>query len=231
MSHKKAKRQRQERKRQTGEIRAALAEQLRLLAKRCAEFDAGDWGEAVDIATRLRVIFHPGSPSKHPSILQSLDAEKVPILNTTEPIEDSDNIIEVIGGLYRQSFAKDEHGTHYELRPLFGDSRYRAEAPAFRWWDQTVNIVAAEAGKHVYTRKDVVVGVANYEGGTHLASRIPDSYDVLSRPGGVITIQIGQEGDAQDVPIVGVHLAMLRQIAYEVLNSPALHRLAEKGTW
>jgi len=103
--------------------------------------------------------------------------------SATEPIEDSDNIIEVIGGLYRQTFAKDEHGMHYELRPLFGDSHHKAEVPALRWWDQTVNIVAAEAGKHVYRRKDVVVSVANYEGGTHLASRIPDSYDVLSRPG------------------------------------------------
>ena len=55
MSQKKAKQQRREFRRKTQEIRAALAEQLRLLEKRCREFDGGDWGEAVDIATRLRV--------------------------------------------------------------------------------------------------------------------------------------------------------------------------------
>jgi hypothetical protein len=53
----------------------------------------------------------------------------------------------------------------------------------------------------------------------------------MSMAGGLVTITMGTEGDTEDIPIVGVHLAMLRQIAYEVLNSPALRRLADKGTW
>lgn len=56
MSQKKEKQRRRERR----EIQAALAEQLRLLAKRCRDFDEGDWGEAVGMATRLRVILNPG---------------------------------------------------------------------------------------------------------------------------------------------------------------------------
>ncbi len=83
----------------------------------------------------------------------------------------------------------------------------------------------------MFCRKDVISDIANKDGGAHLASLIPDSYDVMSKPGGLVTITIGAEGDTEDIPIVGVHLAMLRQIAYEILNSPALHRLAERGTW
>jgi predicted component of type VI protein secretion system len=105
MSQNKEKQRRRERR----EIQAALAEQLRLLAKRCRDFDEGDWGEAVGMATRLRVILNPGGKGK-PSILQSLGAKKVPLLSTCEPIEDSDNVLEALGGLYRQRFAKDENG-------------------------------------------------------------------------------------------------------------------------
>lgn len=229
MSHKQAKRQRQELRRRRPEIQAALAEQLRLLDKRCREFDQGDWGEAVDIATRMRVVFNPGGKSS-PSILKSLDAQKVPILTTCEPIVDSDNILEVIGGLYTQTFAKDEHGFRYELRPLLGYAHFRAEIPASRWWEQIVQIVADEAAgtRNVYRRRDVIMGIANKDGGAHLAELIPESYDVLSRPGGIITLTTEYEDSTTiETPIAGVHLAMLRQMAYEVLNSPALLDLTD----
>ncbi len=88
-------------------MRAALAEQLRLLAKRCREFDNGDWGEAADMSTRMRVILNPGSKSKT-SIIQSLGADKVPLLSTCLPI--SENGLGVSGGLYTQEFAKYKAG-------------------------------------------------------------------------------------------------------------------------
>ena len=236
MSQKKVKQQRRELRRQNREIRGALAEQLRLLEKRCRDFDGGDWGEAVDISARLRVIFHPGNPSKHPSILQSLEAGKVPVLSTVEPVEDTPNVIASPGGLYSQRVSNDENGVSYSFMPLFagaygsGPYSYRDTVPANRWWDQVVEIKGDEVGnpgRHVYRRKDVVTGIANKDGGAHLAKTIPDSYDVLSRPGGLITIHIGEEGNPQEVPVVGIHLAMLRQIAYEALNSPALRELAD----
>jgi hypothetical protein len=226
MGQKQIKRRRRERR----EVQARLAEQLRLLNKRCREFDSGDWGEAVDIATRLRVIFHPGSPAKHPSILQSLGAEKVPMLSTVEHREDSPNIIASIGGLYTQSFAKDDEGLHYDLRPKLWDSHVGYAIPALRWWEQIVEIKGDEMdnpGRHVYRRKDVVTGVANHDGGAHLASQIPESYDMLSRPGGIVRINMGTEDDNEEIPIAGVHLAMLRQIAHEVLHSPALLDLTD----
>jgi hypothetical protein len=222
MSQKKEKQRRRERR----EIQAALAEQLRLLAKRCRDFDEGDWGEAVGMATRLRVILNPGGKGT-PSILQSLGAKKVPLLSTCEPIEDSDNVLEALGGLYRQRFAKDENGVFYELTPKLGDTDYRAEFPATRWWEHIVSIVDSGGGRHVYRRKDVVADIANKDGGAHLADSIPESYDVMSRPGGIIRVTIGSEGATEEVPIAGVHLAMLRQIAYEVLNSPALVALTD----
>jgi hypothetical protein len=222
VSQKQIKRRRRARR----EIQRHLAEQLRLLDKRCRDFDEGDWGEAVDIATRLRVILHTGGRAT-PSILQSLDAQKVPLLSTWEPRSDSDNVLGIEGGAYWRMFAKDEHGYHYELAPKLGDTHYRAEMPASRWREQIVNIVTDETGKHVYRRKDVIAEVANKDGGAHVANLIPEAHEVLTKPGGIIKITIGPEDGAVEVPIAGVHLAMLRQMAYEVLNSPALLALSD----
>lgn len=210
-------------------MRTALAEQLRLLAKRCRDFDNGDWGEPADMATRMRVILNPGGKSS-PSILQSLGSEKVPLLTTCRPIPET--ALWSSGNLYIQQFAKDEHSSRYELFPSFGEGSYGgAEIPARQWWDQIVEIGGDGDDRHVFRRKDVISGVANKDGGAHLANAIPDSYHVMSKPGGLVKITFEMEGDTEDVPIAGVHLAMLRQTAYEVLHSPALHRLAEKGTW
>jgi hypothetical protein len=180
------------------------------------------------------VIFQEGNPHKNPSLLQSLDARKVPMLSTAEPRQDSDNILSLEGGLYRQGFGVDDDGSFYELRPTLGDAPFRFEVPAFRWWEAVVQIkgdVVGNPGRHVYRRTDVAKGIAEHDGGAHFASRIPESYDVLTRPGGIIRITFGEGEDAREVPIAGVHLAMLRQIAYEALHSPALRRLAKKGTW
>jgi hypothetical protein len=136
--------------------------------------------------------------------------------------------LEAIGGLYGQTFAKDEGGWFYELAPTFGDNFYRAEIPAFRWWEQIVQIVKDETTgtKHVYRRKDVIKNIAEKEGGAHVAERIPESYDVLSKPRGIIKLTIGYGEDTQEIPIGDVHLAVLRQMAYEVLNSPTLLALS-----
>lgn len=175
------------------------------------------------------MIFHPGSKSKSPSILQSLDAEKVPMLTTIEHRDNADGVLSMSGGLYRQTFGKDENGSYYGLSTIFGDSFVKSEVSANRWWQAVVEVKGDEVGdpgRHVYRRVDVVKGIAEHDGGTHLASRLPESHDILTRPGGLIKITIGQEGNAQILPVVGVHLAMLRQIAYEVLNSPTLIRLS-----
>jgi hypothetical protein len=152
MSQKKAKLRRRERR----EIQFALAEQLRLLAKRCRDFDEGDWGEAVGIAARLRVILNRGSKKKSPSLLQSLGAEKVPLLSTREPIQE--DALWAVGGLYRQTFGKDEEGVYYRLWAPLEDASHKAELPAHRWWEQIVGIEEDGSNRLVFSRKSVIRG-------------------------------------------------------------------------
>jgi hypothetical protein len=218
VSHKKAKPRRRERR----EIQSALTQQIRLLATRCKDFDEGDWEEAVEIAARLRVILNPGSKSK-PSILQRLDAEKVQLLSTCEPIPEHALSAD---SFYRQRFVKNEEGVYYQLSPKLGTVLYKAYMPALSWWEQMIGITANQQGRYVFRRKDVITEVANKGGGAHVASLVPESYDILSQPGGIIKVIFGSETGSEEVPIAGVHFVMLRQMGYEILHSPELQKLA-----
>jgi hypothetical protein len=55
---------------------------------------------------------------------------------------------------------------------------------------------------------------------------VPESYDILWQPGGILKVTFGSEAGNVEVPIAGVHSVMLRQMAYEILNSSALLALA-----
>ena len=74
----------------------------------------------------------------------------------------------------------------------------------------------------MFRRKDVITEVANKGGGTHVASLVPESYDILSQPGGIIKVTLGSETGSEEVPIAVVHFVMLRQMVYEILHRPAL---------
>lgn len=141
-----------------------------MLAKRCKDFDEGDWKEAVEIAPRLRVILNPGSKSK-PSVIQSLGAETVPFLSTCEHIPEDTLSAD---SFYRQSFGKDENGVYYRLSPKLETALYNMYMPAPKWWEQTVGITASQDGRRVFRRKDVITEVANKGGGTHVASLVPN---------------------------------------------------------
>jgi hypothetical protein len=219
VSQKKAK----QRRREMREIQSDLAEQLRLLAKRCKDFDEGDWVEAVEIAARLRVILNRGSKSK-PSVIQNLGAEKVPLLSTCEHIPEGTLSAD---SFYRHSFGKDETGVYYQLSPKLKTPLYKTYMPAPRWWEQIVDITASQHERHVFRRKDVITEVANKGGGTHVASLVPESYDILSQPGGIIKVVLGSETGSEEVPIAGVPFVMLQQMGYEILNNPALLDLCD----
>jgi hypothetical protein len=220
MSQKRAKQRRREQR----ELRSTLAEQLRLLSKRCKDYDEGDWEEAIELAARLRVILHPGGKSTNPSVLQSLGAEKVPLLSTCEPIPENALMAH---SFYRQRFFEDENGVHYELSPKLEEAHYKAYMAAPKWWEQIVGIVGPEPDRSLLRRKNVITDVANQGGGAHVANLVSESYDIMSKPGGIITVTFGSELGEQDVPISGVHFVMLRKMAYEVLHSPALQKLAD----
>jgi hypothetical protein len=79
------------------------------------------------------------------------------------------------------------------------------------WWGQFVLVRESPL-----TRKDVVLSAANQDGGAHVAPSLsPKTRQLLD---GVGSYQ--PAGCPSPIPLDNVHFPLLRQFAFEVLNSP-----------
>lgn len=83
------------------------------------------------------------------------------------------------------------------------------------WWNKIVLVDAKH--KSILTRKDVVLTVANQDGGAHIDPNLNEAYADLTRFNG-LGYHVIVNGKEQKF-IVGPELASIRQIAYEVLKS------------
>lgn len=78
----------------------------------------------------------------------------------------------------------------------------------------------------LYTRRDVVLGVAEQEGGAHVAAEPTAEYKKLMTSG--LTWDLVEVADRVETitPAADVRFKYVRQMAYELLNSPELLKLA-----
>jgi hypothetical protein len=89
--------------------------------------------------------------------------------------------------------------------------------PVKGWWEQ---FVIARGPAFVLSRKIIVLTAANKDGGAHVDDELPEEYLQLIR-GVYEKISVGEPEFVSDH-----HLLYLRQMAYEILNSPELTQLA-----
>lgn len=196
-----------------------LSKQLSFLRTSCSEYDAGNVDEGIRIATALRVIFHHTASST--SLLVHLGATTVDVLST----------------------AGKRPGTHHDgFWPALVQIKYDFETnvleclPAFNmrsnahhfltanaWWDS--EMVFFGMGIQ-FKRKRLVLHAANKDGGAHVDGSFPQDYSWLIDGA---TFGMGFKtmdgGDFMN-KLPNPHLAYLRQMAFEVLNSPSVLKLA-----
>lgn len=98
--------------------------------------------------------------------------------------------------------------------------------PISEWWGQVVYIAGAVRA----TRKSLVLAAANKDGGAHVDSALSKEYQVLMNTGEMGWFHYQAE-DGPFRPIMDSHLMYLRQMGFELLNSPQLLDLtvADKG--
>jgi hypothetical protein len=87
------------------------------------------------------------------------------------------------------------------------------------WWNQTVYI----HGSIRLTRKDIVLAAADKDGGAHVDSKLTTEYESLMNVGGNGFWRIADMNHPGVFhPIIDAHLVYLRQMGFELLNSPEL---------
>jgi hypothetical protein len=206
-----------------------LKRQIRFLENSCSLYDAGDFDEAIRMATCLRVLFHTTRNST--SVLTHLDAESVKLLSTKSCVPGQ---IDAWGLVKVRMVARP--GEPVRAFPKLDDAKDRTLIPFQDWWASETILAAFLTPRAPTTRRLLTLWVANKDGGAHVDCKLdPDYIRVIDGLGfGVTHIATDRWEFSIDKrsmqPMQNLHFASLRQIAYEVLNSPDLLRLVPTTT-
>jgi len=202
-------------------LQSKLREQLEFIRASCIGFDAGMRSEAIRIAAGLRILFHDGK-----SLVSQLGARNLRLLSTQggPPPEFLAMIEKLSGGsvdrrnLWSESLvmARSNGAGEVKLVPPLGDGPMPPLPIGLEEWLAETIYQNPKSGP--LTRHQLFKWAANKDGGAHVdLEGMPAAYAGYSAPDAYSPIYLGQ-----DAPIEELHLVALRQLGYEVLNSPEL---------
>lgn len=198
------------------ELAKALNEQLEMLSKSCKEFDRGYVFESKRISVNLRILWYNTKQSKGLASQLNLANEVIDTAFVVPPTF-------ITAGI--PAPPSDE-------RRLFAVGGSRAHAPLFdygpagfyktpfhQWWEGNV---LSDGEGHKFTRKDLVLAVANTDGGAHVDPTLDSEYYSLTRKGTFGIIRVVPTEDPKvfkRVETPSPVAVTLRQIGHETLKS------------
>ncbi len=188
-----------------------LGSHVGFLEKSSQLYDSGDEDESLRLATSMRVIFH--DTSKSVSLLSLLKLKGTKMLSSSRGLSDwRDYLAHTVNLASPRPVV---------MSPLLGSSF--AEIALYDWWE--AEPVFLHDGV-TYTRKRIVLSVANKDGGAHVDKSLEPYYKVLCAGEYAlgITGNLTYDGPApfpQGLTIYpdNAHLALVRQFAHETLAS------------
>lgn len=184
-----------------------LKEQLEFLERSADAFDDGFTGEAKRMAVCLRILLHDTGRST--SLLTQLGGKDVEFVDSA--FEDDPNSLVSHAGLLGIAVGKGE--TRLMARLDGDDPSWFRTAQFTDWWDAPV---MRDLKGRIYTRGDIVLAVANKDGGAHVDPKLDEAYAELSRANA-----LGIYGGTTDniEPLSEPERVTIRQIAHEILKS------------
>lgn len=197
------------------ELFAKFREQVELLELANSNYDSGIEIAALNIATTIRVMVHQTSGST--SALTHISKNHIEFLDTCT--DDSDPF-SVFLGLLQKSFigVNDGIGGVVLYEPLF-----KSQFPLSKswssfdsWWNK---IIFRNPDNTTLTRKELVLTVANKDGGAHIDKSITANFDKFRHSySGGFTIKGINSGIVRDFDNVPINPA-LRQVSFELIGS------------
>lgn len=202
------------------EFARQLGKQLRFLERACRDYDAGDRDVAVLIATHLSTIFHDGQESH--SLLRHMNAKGIRLLSTCWKYPE-EWLRWPIPNLTRIRMCPAIN--LFESIPNVQDAGTGRFLPFAQWWSETIYRSGSSGTK--LKRPDLVTWARNKDGGGHVDAKFPVQYQQLVDFKGFEMLNRLDGEPEIELKLREVHLATLRQIAFETLNSPELIAMAE----
>lgn len=190
-----------------------LSNQIHFIRNSCLAYDAGMVAEGVRIATALRVMFHQTKRST--SLLTHLGSPAILLLSTCATAKPKQAFFPAMCNI-----ELDPRNKRMEYVPKLHVD-YERPVPFNTWWWNEI-VYLANPMRSKINRRDLVLGAANQDGGAHVDSVLEPRYEkVLQGLGWAMTVHPDGE-PSEHIPCKHGHLAALRQMGYEVLNSPDL---------
>jgi hypothetical protein len=189
----------------TDRFREQLRQQLGFIRNSCESYDRGDRAEGIRIATSLRTLLT--DRGRQTSLLTRLGATDVPLLSTAPEIRPTTLAIDWMPVRITSA--------GMTIEPPLDRTSTKRPLPARQWWKEPVTIV--DAGLRV-TREDIALVAADRDGGAHVDATLTAAYQKL-KTGLWVTLD--------GKPVSDHHLLHLRQMGFEILNSPELAALSE----
>lgn len=187
------------------ELERHLADHIGFLRSSADAYDNGQDGEAKRLAVSLRVLCHDSKASH--SLLGQLDRLSASFLSTALPHEQGN--LSTHGGLVMVA----ADGAQSRYVAMLDDVPYKRWLRFEDWWNE---VVFVDDRRESLSRKQLVLAVANQDGGAHVDPALDDTYARLARHnslGWVVSTGTGTQ------PIPKAERAAIRQIAHEALKT------------
>lgn len=189
-----------------------LSEHIYFLKTSAEKYDEGNTQEAKRLAVHVRTLVHDTSHSD--SLLKQLDKKNIHFYDTANNKTDPKNImpemllLKIILGTETKPLKFIPH-----LDDLAPFQRHRKKS--FKnWWNKPI---LQDVDKNPFTRKDIVLRLANQDGGAHVDPVLDERFANLTRKVGLGWSWGPDEKSAKTV--FGAERATMRQIVFEVLKS------------
>lgn len=201
-----------------------LLTHLNFLVKSAAAFDQGDIDECIRMAVSIRVLLHDTRNST--SLLTRLQAKNIFLTSTSQRISEA-TIVSSSTMVFTRVMATPS-GPRAEVRASLGDGPpINFHLKPEDWWNQTIVVLPSGTDRRV-SRKDIVLVAANKDGGAHVDEKLTPQYEALKQRGGTMQFLVTRiDGVETKTEFQDIHSHLIRQMAYELLNSPALMALAK----
>lgn len=196
--------------RDQSEYLSGFRNQLELLRSASERFDEGVLAEVANLATRIRVLVYDDGRGR--SLLRQLGVkERLPYLDTALA-EPPPGVISLGAGLCMITATLGVEGSSCYRAPLDNLSPDRQHPPSafVDWWNDEV--LADDIGNS-FSRKSLVLAVANQDGGSHFDATLDAAYAALTRDHSLTRFQPAPGGDRA---FKNVAPPSVRQIAFEL---------------
>lgn len=195
-------------KRSRSDLLVELQDQIVLLSHACKSFDSGLQPISKHIALSLRALLHHQGQSR--ALLEQLGLRNKHFLDTAGDLNPENLLSECNLCVMRIGGGKDA----YVPSCLQGGNSRRPRWLIFpKWWN--LNVVKDSEGR-CFNRRELVLNVADTDGGAHIDPELDEAYMDLSRNnslGWIITDGVIEK------PFPPPTMACIRQIAHEVIET------------